>query len=186
MRFLRHLRLLRKRRKQRKYRLIDSIGGGRRHRHFATTQSAHFCIIDSIGGGRNFAPFLRKRSNSNIYTSIVKEMSSFQNRLIKYGVAGAVNYGALYYLSGGARTVNLLNQTVPLWAAGLGAGVAVRMVSDGIHSWLLPYVPIPEKLKEVGSIGVSLASGAAASVGTMYIANPAIVSESFPRRKNNY
>ena len=101
---------------------------------------------------------------------------SVQNRLLKYGVAGATSYAALEYLTN-ATNVQLFGRTVPLPVAALGLGVAGSMANDFVHQWILPMLPISDKLEKFEGIAVSLGSGAASTLGLVYLADPALVEE---------
>ena len=67
--------------------------------------------------------------------------------------------------------MTVFGMSVPLWAAGIGLGAASSVVNDALHTWALPYLPLPEKLKDVNGIALSLGSGAATTVGLAYLAN---------------
>lgn len=107
---------------------------------------------------------------------------SIENRLIKYATAGGANYAALYWLSNGASTMEIFGQTVPLWAAAIGLGAASSAVNDAVHTWMLPYLPLPDKLKDTSGIALSLGAGAASSVGLLYLGSPKVFN-SIPAAK---
>lgn len=102
---------------------------------------------------------------------------SFSNRLVKYGTHGAITYGALYYISGGATKVEVMGQRYPLVAVGFGLGVASSLVNDFAHTWVLPMLPQDDKLKSFEGTAVSLASGAASVLAFAYLLNPAMIQE---------
>lgn len=104
-------------------------------------------------------------------------MSSIMNRALKYGVAGGVTFGALYYISGGAQTINVFGNNIALWGAGLGLGVASSLTNDFVHNFVLPALPIDDKLASAAGTGVSLASGAGTTLAFAYLAQPQLLSE---------
>ena len=101
---------------------------------------------------------------------------SVQNRLLKYAVHGGATYGALYYLSGGAKSVNLFGQDVPLVVAGVAMGVATSLVNDAVHTWILPAISKDKKLQHFEGIATSLAAGAAGTVGFAYLGNKELLN----------
>lgn len=98
-------------------------------------------------------------------------MSAYTNRLLKYGVHGGVSYGALYYLSGGAKAVEVFGMEVPLVAAGLGFGIASCVATDVFNSWVLPSLNQDASVLRVEKTATSLAAGAGSMVGLAYVAN---------------
>ncbi len=59
---------------------------------------------------------------------------SVSNRLLKYASHGALTYGSLYYLSGGASSIVIAGTEIPLVVAGLA--LASSLTNDFVHSWV--------------------------------------------------
>jgi hypothetical protein len=100
---------------------------------------------------------------------------SISNRLLKYGVHGGLTYGSLYYLSGGAKAVDVFGTQIPLVLAGLGLGIAASITNDFVHSWVLPLVSSDNKLNYFEGTATGLASGAATMVLYSYLAEPRLL-----------
>ena len=100
---------------------------------------------------------------------------SWSNRLLKYGVHGGVTYGALYWLSGGASSVDFLGSNVPLIVAGLVLGAASSITNDAIHSWILPMISTDKKLNYFEGIATGLGSGAGTMLLYSYLAEPELM-----------
>jgi hypothetical protein len=56
-------------------------------------------------------------------------------------------------------------------------GAAASVVNDLAHNYILPMLPVDEKLKSLEGTAISLGSGAATTVGFAYLAQPALVNE---------
>ncbi len=102
---------------------------------------------------------------------------SWSNRLLKYGTHGGLTYGALYYLSGGARSIDFLGSEVPLVVAGLVLGAASSITNDLVHSWILPMISTDTKLQTFEGLATGLAAGAGSMLGYAYLAEPRLLSD---------
>jgi hypothetical protein len=101
---------------------------------------------------------------------------SWSNRLLKYGVHGGITYGALYWLSNGASSVDFMGSTVPLVVAGLVLGAASSITNDFIHSWILPTISTDKKLNYFEGIATGLGSGAGTMLLYSYLAEPDLLT----------
>lgn len=100
---------------------------------------------------------------------------SLTNRLLKYGVHGGLSYAALHMLSKGASSVDVFGTTVPLWAAGVGLGVASSITNDMIHTYILPMISVNQKLQYFESTATSLAAGAGSLTLYAYLAQKGLL-----------
>jgi hypothetical protein len=102
---------------------------------------------------------------------------SISNRLLKYATHGGLTFGSLYYLSGGASSIDFMGTQVPLVVAGLALGVASSLTNDFVHSWVLPMISTDAKLSYFEGITTGLASGAGSMALYAYLAEPNLLND---------
>lgn len=109
---------------------------------------------------------------------LIMSSSAIMNRALKYGSAGAATFGGLYYLSGKAEDMVIVSGVrVPLWAVGLGLGVASSVANDFVHSMVLANIPVDAKLESMAGTATSLASGGSTTLAFAYLLQPKLLTD---------
>jgi hypothetical protein len=89
--------------------------------------------------------------------------STIKSLLGKPAISGAIAAVSLPMLSGGSEFV--YNGTrYPLWALGLGLGVASSFMAELAHNYVLPHIPGHEKYLTIESMVLSVAASSGAFV----------------------
>jgi hypothetical protein len=81
----------------------------------------------------------------------------------KPAISGGIAAVALPMLSGGKEFV-YNGQRYPLWALGLGLGMASSFVAELAHNYVLPHIPGHEKYLTIESMVLSVAASSGAFV----------------------
>jgi hypothetical protein len=92
--------------------------------------------------------------------------------------AGGVGFYAFNNMfNNGATKVVLFQNDVPTWLAGAGMGAVSALASEAIHKFILPHVPVSDKLKNTSSAVINPASSALTWYLTARLANPGLASQ---------
>jgi hypothetical protein len=89
--------------------------------------------------------------------------TNIKTLLGKPAVSGAIAAVTLPMLSGGSEFV-YNGQRYPLWALGLGLGMASSFLAELAHTYVLPHIPYHEKYLTIESMVLSVAASSGAFV----------------------
>ena len=97
---------------------------------------------------------------------------SISKRLAKYSTAGLVQTASVQLVNSTkglqAGNVPIGGSSVPWYVVTFGAGAVSSWLADMAHSYILPSIPVGQKVQNIASAGTALATGAAASYGSYY------------------
>ena len=104
---------------------------------------------------------------------------SFTSKAEKSIIHGATSaIGAV--IVGGYRTrvlIPFFESDCPLWCIGAGAGIITSMANDFIHDYILPDIPVNQKVKSESAMVLGVALSGLIFTGSLYAVNPHLPME---------
>ena len=106
-------------------------------------------------------------------------MSSFLHFAEKSLIHGAVSAAATTVVGGYRAQVIIpfFKTRCPLYCVGGLAGIVTSFANDALHTYIMPEIPINQKVKSEAATVLGIAMSGLIFVGSLYAVNPALPEE---------